>query len=289
MIEVTVWGSRGSIPVSGSQFHRHGGATTCLELHLLDAAGETPARILMDCGTGMTELGKEWNTRGPEALVLQTHMHWDHIQGFPFFQPLFNPKNAFHFWATPRDGVEFQQVLSQQMSRPSFPVGLDILPSALTFHNIPHEGESSVGEATIRWTEMWHPSGSTAFRIDYKGASVVFSGDVELQQDDDGRQRLVDMAKGADLLLMDAQYMADEYPTRKGFGHSTPEDAIELALEAGVRHLLLTHHDPSHDDNKLDTKLAAARKHAAGRILVDNAHDRLRLQVPAHQHSLAVA
>lgn len=279
MIEMTIWGSRGSIPVSGAQFHRHGGSTTCLEFSFPDAEGDTPERVLIDCGTGLTELGKDWGQRTPNALILQTHVHWDHIQGFPFFRPLFNPKGVFELWAVPRDGVLFQQVLSQQMSRPAFPVGLDILPSSLTFKDLPESGESKLGELQLSWSDMWHPSGSSAYRIDYKGASAVFSGDVEIQQDEACRQRLLDLCKDANVLIMDAQYMPSEYPSRRGFGHSTPEDAINLALEAGVQHLLLTHHDPGHDDQMLDQKLAHAREVADGRILVDNAHDKLTLKI----------
>lgn len=289
MIDVTIWGSRGSIPVSGSQFFRHGGATTSIEVSLPNATGETPKHVLFDCGTGLTELGKAWGERAPEALILQTHVHWDHIQGFPFFRPLFHPKGDFHLWAVPRDGVLFQQVLSQQMSRPAFPVGLDILPSQLRFNDLPEEGTATLGDLQVTWSEMWHPSGSSAYRIEHHGASVVFTGDVELQQDEGCKDRLTKLATNADLMIMDAQYFPEEYPSRRGFGHSTPADAIELAVAAGVKHLLMTHHDPSHDDQRLDEKLALARQIANGRILVDNAHDRLQLSIPTHQEKLACA
>lgn len=289
MIDITIWGSRGSIPVSGAQFHRHGGATTSLEFTLVDANEDTPNNVLIDCGTGLTELGKDWGDRSPNALILQTHVHWDHIQGFPFFRPLFNPKGIFDLWAVPRDGIFFQQVLSQQMSRPAFPVGLDILPSQLTFTDLMEEGETQVGELNIQWKEMWHPSGCTAYRLQYRDACVVFSGDVELQQDEGCRQRLTDLARDADVLIMDAQYFPEEYPQRLGFGHSTPVDAVNLAIEAGVKHLILTHHDPNHDDQRLDEKLALARQVADGRLQIDNAHERMRIRTPQRQHDLASA
>jgi ribonuclease BN (tRNA processing enzyme) len=110
-----------------------------------------------------------------------------------------------------------------------------------------------------------------------------------LQQDEGCKERLTKLAANADLMIMDAQYFPEEYPSRRGFGHSTPADAIELAVAAGVKHLLLTHHDPSHDDQRLDEKLALARQIANGRILVDNAHDRLQLSIPTHQEKLACA
>ena len=278
MLEITIWGSRGSVPVSGEAFARHGGATTCVEIALRGATGETPSRIIIDCGTGLAELGKGWGERHPSALMLQTHMHWDHIQGFPFFGPLYNPAGRFDFWSVPREGSDFREVLSGQMTRPTFPVGLDIMPSRLSFKDLPGEGSTHLGEAVLVWDEMCHPSGSTGWCVSYRGATVVFSGDVEVQQG--SREQLVKLARGADLLIMDAQYTPQEYPKRVGFGHSTPIDAVEVAQEAGVRHLLLTHHDPSHDDDALEEKLSLARGRAAGSDLrVNNARDGLRVSV----------
>ncbi|TNE49679.1 MAG: MBL fold metallo-hydrolase [Deltaproteobacteria bacterium] len=280
MITTTVWGSRGSIPVSGSQFHRYGGATTCLELTLQDAQGLTPSRILIDCGTGLTELGKEWGDRENQILLLQTHMHWDHIQGFPFFRPLFQPDAELTLWSTPREGCTFQEQLSQQMCRPAFPVGLDILPAQLNFVDLPESGEQQLGELTITWADVDHPSGNTAYRLDYRGFRVVFSGDVELPHSPSSRENLLALAENADLLILDAQYLPSEYPTRKGFGHSTPEDAVALALDAGVKQMLMTHHDPSHTDAQLDSKQALAQQLATGTDLcVRNAYDRLTVNL----------
>lgn len=287
MITTTVWGSRGSIPVSGSQFHRYGGATTCLELSLQDAKGDTPSRILIDCGTGLTELGKEWGDRDNKILLLQTHMHWDHIQGFPFFRPLFNPNTDLTLWSAPREGHTFQGQLSQQMCRPAFPVGLDILPAQLNFVDLPTEGKNQLGDVTITWVDVDHPSGNTAYSIDYHGFRVVFTGDVEIPQSPTSREQLLVLAENADLLIMDAQYLPSEYPSRKGFGHSTPEDAVTLAQEAGVKQLLLTHHDPGHTDAQLDGKQALAQQLAVGsKLAVANAYDRLSInlsQKNAHQ------
>tara|TARA_B100000609_G_scaffold199655_1_gene205573 strand:- start:48864 stop:49754 length:891 start_codon:yes stop_codon:yes gene_type:complete len=278
MIKVTVWGSRGSIPVSGSQFHRHGGSTTSIEIELLDSTEQTPSRVLIDCGTGLTELGKNWGDRVPEALMLQTHMHWDHIQGFPFFGPLFNPASQFELYAVPRDGQTFNEVLSQQMTKPTFPIGIDILPATLDFHSLPQNGQMQKGELTLSWVELWHPSGSTAFRIDYKGASFVFTGDVEVQQG--CRSQLIEFAKDADVMIMDAQYFPEEYESRKGFGHSTPVDAVSVAKEAGIKHLYMTHHDPSHDDERLDEKLRFAQSlNNDGLLTIHNTYDGLQIDV----------
>ena len=119
MLTVTLWGTRGSVPVSGAPFIRHGGATTCVEIQPADAGPDTPSRVIIDCGTGLAELGKARGWACDEVLMLQTHVHWDHIQGFPFFGALFNPAARFESWAHPRDGSTFRAVLSAQMRRPN--------------------------------------------------------------------------------------------------------------------------------------------------------------------------
>ncbi|MBA2664605.1 MAG: MBL fold metallo-hydrolase [Bradymonadaceae bacterium] len=283
MLKVTLWGTRGSVPVSGAQFLRHGGATTCVEIEIFDGLAQTPKRVIIDCGTGLAELGKHHGFGCREALFLQTHMHWDHIQGFPFFTPLFNPAARFDFRAVSRDGLSFREVLNAQMKKPTFPVGLDIVPARLSFEELAPEGVSSSGELTVRWTELCHPSGSTGFRLDYRGASVVFTGDVEVRHG--CWDALVELARGADVLIMDAQYFPEEYASREGFGHSTVLDAVEVAREAGVGRLVLTHHDPSHDDARLDQKLAMARWAAGPRLAVDNGFERqsFELGAPAFQ------
>ena len=281
MMQVTLWGTRGSIPVSGAQFVRHGGATTCLEV----SAGEE--QIIIDCGTGLAEFGKSpASMRRRDLHIYQTHMHWDHVQGFPFFRPLFNAEVCVNMYAVRRQGQTMRDVLRGQMSQPTFPVGLDIIPAKLEFHELEIIGDSAHGELKMRWQEMTHPGGSTAYRFDYKGCSVVFSGDVEVQQGsfDD----LVELSRGADILIMDAQYFCEEYPTRRGFGHSTPIDAVEVALKAGVKRLVLTHHDPTHDDELLAKKLHMAREHAAPEhLLVENAYDGLVLRVESEHVELS--
>jgi phosphoribosyl 1,2-cyclic phosphodiesterase len=285
-MEITIWGSRGSVPVSGASFGRYGGATTCVEVALPGGGGDAPPRVLVDAGTGLTELGKRWGDRAPRALLLQSHMHWDHIQGFPFYAPLFDPAMALSLWAVPREGQGLRAVLDAQMRRPTFPIGLDILPSRLDFLDIAPCGDARIGGLRLRWQEVCHPSGSTAWRLDYEGASVVITGDVEAQGG--SHDALVSLARGADLLIMDAQYFPEEYLTRRGFGHSTPLDAARVAAEARVGRLLLTHHDPNHDDARLDAKVALARRAARG-VQVDNAFDGLRVSLGEAAPSAALA
>lgn len=282
MMQVTLWGTRGSIPVSGSQFVRHGGATTCLEV----TAGDE--QIIIDCGTGLAEFGKSASSmRRRDLHIYQTHMHWDHVQGFPFFRPLFNAEVSVNLYAVKRQGQTMCDVLRGQMSQPTFPVGLDIIPAKLEFHEMESVGDSAHGELKMRWQEMTHPGGSTAYRFDYKGRSVVFSGDVEVQLGsfDD----LVELSRGADILIMDAQYFCEEYPMRRGFGHSTPIDAVEVALKAGVKRLVLTHHDPTHSDDMLARKLQMAREHAGSEhLFIENAYDGLVLCVEREEMRLGI-
>lgn len=280
LVKAKCWGTRGSVPVSGAAYARHGGATTCFELQLTSPDPNTPERVIIDCGTGMAHLGRAHAADCKSALILQTHMHWDHIQGFPFFAPLFMPDASFDFWGVEREGQGLREVLDGQMSGPMFPVGMDILASRLRFDSLPEEGSLRRGELEIAWTELIHPSGSTGYRFNIGGLALVFTGDVEVQQG--CAEKLAGFAQGADVLIMDAQYFPEEYPYRVGFGHSTPIDAIEVALAAGVKHLIMTHHDPGHDDARLEQKLELARAYADGRLLVSNAYDGLEFDLGAH-------
>lgn len=272
-MKITLWGTRGSVPVSGAAFMRHGGSTTCLSIDC-----EAAPLIMIDGGTGIAGALAAGPQHEKRTLFLQTHLHWDHVQGFPFFGGLFDPNARFDFWSVDRDGESFRQVLDRQMSRPTFPIGLDVLPSELVFHSIVPQGRRDVGGLAIRWAEMTHPSGSTAYRIDHLGQSFVFSGDVEVQGG--SREALTELARGADVLVMDAQYFPEEYETRAGWGHSTPADAVDVALAAGVGRLIMTHHDPSHDDARLEEKLRLGRELARGSsLVVDNAYDRMTIQL----------
>lgn len=285
MMKITTWGTRGSLPTAGTRYVRHGGATTCIEVVLEGASPETPTRIIIDCGSGLADLGRRHFAEIKDALFLQTHLHWDHIQGFPFFGPFFKPGARFQFMAAPRDGASLEHSLRSQMKAPNFPVGIDLMPSDLRFEDIERKGELQLGELRLSWAEMCHPSdGSTAWRLDYRGASFVFTGDCEVELG--GRKELIDLAQGVDLLVMDAQYFEDEYAQKTGWGHSTPGHALSVAREAGVKRLLLTHHDPSHDDERLDQKAEWARRRA-GSVLVGNAHDSMVVELHADQLALA--
>jgi phosphoribosyl 1,2-cyclic phosphodiesterase len=283
MVELTIWGSRGSIPTTGPEFQRHGGATTCLEVRFTDDVDGSERTIIVDGGTGLATLGRSRSLTS--ALILQSHFHWDHIQGFPFFASFFDPSAYFECWAVSRDNQTFRDVLSEQMSKPKFPVSLDALAANLRFQEIEEVGSVVFGGCLVSWTEVSHPSGSSAYRFDCGGASVVVTGDVESRAG--SGQRLVEFARGADTLIMDAQYFPEEYESRRGWGHSTPLDAVGIAMLAGVERLIMTHHDPTHDDDRLDEKLRLARSVAAGRVEVVNAFDGMKVEWPNAENAEA--
>jgi len=278
MLSVTTWGTRGSVPVSGGGVARYGGATTCLEV--VCGSGEVEGgghRIVIDAGTGLVALGRRWGSRGQRALWLQTHFHWDHVQGVPFFGPFYDPSASFECWSVPRDGRRFAEFLDAHMAPPSFPIRPTDLPCALAFQDLPRQGRRRLGGLDVSWIDTSHPSGASCFRLDYRGASVVFTSDVEVRRG--GFEALVAHARGADLLIMDAQYTEAEYARCAGFGHSTVEDAVQVALAAGVGELVLTHHDPAHDDGRIDAKQTLARRLARGALRVSCAWDGAHFEV----------
>ncbi len=277
MLNITLWGTRGSIPVSGPQFRRYGGATTCIEIELGGQGSSTPSRVIIDGGSGLAALGRATEQNWEDTILFQTHFHWDHIQGFPLFGPLFNPTTNLRLYSTSREGRTLFEVLSDQMKRPLFPVELADIAATLHFEDIDDSGQRSFGGLAVEWAEMCHPSGSTAYRISNGESTIVFSGDVEVRSG--GRSELIQLARGADVLIMDAQYFEHEYPDRMGFGHSTYNDAMEVALEAGVDRLFLTHHDPTHSDDALDEAVAELRKKVDGPLQIASARDGLQIAV----------
>lgn len=280
---VTTWGTRGSLPVSGESFAHHGGDTTSYLLELHHPGPHTPTRIIIDGGTGLAAMGRYLGPITSETLVVQSHLHWDHLQGYPFFAPFFCAENKFRLLSASHDGIWLEDALKAQMKRPLFPLRLAELPARLYFERLPAGGSMTLGELEISWTALHHPSGSTGYRFRYRGTTIAISGDVEVRRG--SRQDLVDLAQGADLLVMDAQYFDEEYQYRRGYGHSTLSDAVEVAAEASVSRLLFTHHDPTHNDTRLDEKAKIGETYAlelglsAQDLAIANAKDNLSIEL----------
>ena len=260
-MEVRFWGVRGSVATSGSQVARIGGNTSCLEV---TSQGE---RLILDAGTGLRGLGDELLKSGPsKATFLFSHLHWDHVQGFPFFAPAYLPGSQLELYGPGADGEQqLQQVLAQQMMPPNFPVPLSAMRSQMAFHSAKPLEALHLGPFTVTPFDLSHPQGCMGYRIDADGASLVYMTDVELALETLSRP-VGKVIEGADALVLDAQYTPDEYqgkvgPPRQGWGHSTMIEAAKVAFATHARRLFLFHHDPAHNDDQVEQMAEQAREY----------------------------
>ncbi len=243
---VTFWGVRGSRPVPGAEVLQYGGNTACVEVLI----GST--RIILDAGTGICNLGKQLLGRGQKAYILISHTHWDHIQGFPFFSPVFVPGNRFTLYGEGKMNVSFSRQMHDLMSDPHFPIQLDKVAAELSFREVTDGSLWYLPQGiTIHAARNRHPNGALSFRVEHEGRSLCYMTDTEHQSGVD--ERLLQIAKGVDLLIYDAQYTDEEYAAGKqGWGHSTWREGVKLAAAAGASRLLLFHHDPERRDHELE-------------------------------------
>ncbi len=276
-MQVRFWGTRGSIATPGRQTVRFGGNTSCVEV--LTSAGQ---RFIIDCGTGARMLGQTLAENGHpvEATILLSHTHWDHIQGFPFFRPVFQPGNEILICAPLGQTGSLDRVLAGQMETTYFPVELHELPAKILFRHLA-EGEFEFHGVRIRTQTLHHPAATLGYRIEADGVILGYLCDHEPFSDvlwkpdaepgkiesllHDGDRRHAEFMRGLDLLIHDSQYTPEQMPEKKNWGHSNYEYAVELAGAAGVRHLALTHHEPMHTDAMLIELEKRARALAASR------------------------
>lgn len=262
-MRVTFWGTRGSIATPGPRTARYGGNTACTEIRYGDHI------LVFDAGTGLRELGdslmKQFAGRPIQAHLFIGHTHWDHIQGFPFFVPAYVPGNDLYIYSVRGAGKPLEKVFRGQMDADYFPVPLSSMQSHLHFQEM--TGPVEVGPLTVNFEYLNHPGLAIGFRVTVKNKTVVYVSDHEpfyrIQPGDLGEReerKIVEFSRGADLLIREAQYTEEEYPRKKGWGHSTIDDALRSAAEAQVRRLALVHHDPSHDDDFLDRMVEMARQ-----------------------------
>lgn len=249
------WGVRGSVPSGNKETSKVGGNTTCLEIR----CGQN--LIIIDSGTGIRNLGNALMRQLPvKAKLLFSHVHWDHIQGLPFFTPLYVKGNQFEIYGGNSLPIGIEQILRQQMSPPCFPVKMDIMAATKKFYDL-RPGDEVLGDNyTITLASLYHPDSCYAYRIDSGGRSLVFATDTEHYKDRTD-ENLLNLSKGADILIYDCQYTPSEYyglngqMPRIGWGHSTMQEGVKLAKAAGIKHLIVFHHDPTHNDefiNKLE-------------------------------------
>ena len=268
------WGVRGSIPTPGPETVFYGGNTPCIEVR---AEGEV---IILDAGTGIRPLGMslidEFKGKPINVTLLISHTHWDHIQGFPFFLPLYNPKNKIRVlgFEGARQGLE--STLFSQMESPYFPISLREISGHIAIQEL-KEMTFNIGNVRVQAELVNHPGICTGYRLFTVGGSVCYIPDVELvgpqrAQDKqntsaetqqfarDRDRKLVDFIKDAEILIIDAQYDAKEYETHVGWGHSCVDDSVELAIRGNVKRLFLFHHDPVHGDEQVARLVTRARE-----------------------------
>jgi phosphoribosyl 1,2-cyclic phosphodiesterase len=277
---VRFWGVRGSYPTPGAQTVRYGGNTACVEVQV------GTRTLILDAGSGIIGLGSELLRRSAgkdlNISLLITHGHGDHLLGLPFFAPLYERRTRINFFGPSLAGHNVEQLVTPLMSPPYFPVDIRKLPSQRSFHTLrdkehiawrnsdtepivlTEQADTQKAEVRViaRFTHSHPLDGAIIYRIEHAGRHLIFATDVEWGEQCD--PEFIAFVEGADLLIHDAQYTSDDYwPAKKGFGHSTLEMATEMARAAHVRKLVLFHHDPTYDDDKLDSIEAEARKHFA--------------------------
>ena len=273
-MRVRFWGTRGSIAKPGPTTLRYGGNTSCVQVEADDGT-----LIIVDCGTGAHGLGQELLAQGKnQGHLLISHSHWDHIQGFPFFAPVFVPGNDWDIYA-PGAGGGLETILRGQMEYTYFPVTLDQLGGKTHYHDLT-EGHFDLGKVGVTARYLNHPAVTLGYRLEVGGVSIVYSSDHEPHSRHQAEpseapragtrpnlihvedERHAEFLQGADLVIHDTQYTAAEYPKKVGWGHSTAEYVVDVAIAAGVKQLALYHHDPLRNDAAVDEVLAASRDRA---------------------------
>ena len=261
MFRATFWGVRGSVPTPGPHTVEIGGNTSCVEVRV---GGEI---IVFDGGTGLRMLGEKLIKEMPvTAHLFFSHVHWDHIQGFPFFMPAFAKGNTFHLYGGKNVTLTLEETLAGQMDFPNFPITLRDMGSTMVFHDLHENEEVLLGGGKIRLYGVAgnHPNGVLAYRVEYGGHSLVYATDTEHYAVHD--PKIVALARGAAIFIYDSQYTPEEYSgeggrrPKVGWGHSTMTEGAEIARIAGVGTYVLYHHDPSQSDAAVREKERRARE-----------------------------
>ncbi|MBV9557173.1 MAG: MBL fold metallo-hydrolase [Pseudolabrys sp.] len=263
-ISVRFWGVRGSIPCPGPATLRYGGNTACVEMRCGNHV------LIFDAGSGIRALGAALlnDPAAKDVDILFSHGHIDHLIGLPFFEPLHRPGHTVRLWAgrhQPSDGIE--KTVKKFLSHPLFPIGVENFQAKIELHDFQPGNTLTLNDGLmLRTAVLNHPGGATGYRIDFGGRSVAYVTDLELgsKAPDQG---LLGLARDADLLIIDATYTNDEMPAHTGWGHSSWQQVLALADQAGAAKVCLFHHDPDHDDEFMDRVAVAAAKVRPGTMV----------------------
>ena len=267
---ITIWGSRGSIPTPGPQTARYGGNTSCVSIER--DGGDPNQIVVLDAGSGIRPLGNLLVERGNGLLevdLLVTHTHWDHIQGFPFFTPMFTEGNVLRIWGSKQGEVDLEVVLQQQMHPVVFPVPLEESAADLSVEHV-GPGKFAVEGFSVEAMRLRHPGHTLGYKLipEGGGPTLAYIMDNELgpgghyEVSDNWRSELVEFTAGVDLMIHDAMYGPHDIEQHRGWGHSSYTEAVALAVEAEVKQLMLFHHRPERDDADMDLLVEAARGEA---------------------------
>jgi phosphoribosyl 1,2-cyclic phosphodiesterase len=249
--KIHFWGVRGSIACPGAATVKYGGNTPCVEMLV---GGH---RLIFDAGTGIYVLGQSLLSHLPvNGHLFFSHSHWDHIQGFPFFSPAFMEGNEFDIYGgVIPNGMTIEQRLQEQMMQPNFPVPLQVMGANLRFHNLEYGAQVNLGEVTVRTGLLNHPGEAMGYRVSLQDRAVAYITDTE-HFSDRLDKNVLELADRVDVLIYDCMYTDEEYHNPQsgkiGWGHSTWQEGVKLALAANVKKLVIFHHDPSHNDEFMD-------------------------------------
>lgn len=277
-MKIMIRGVRGSIPTTGPDTTRYGGNTSC------SVVAEGDCMLVLDGGSGMQKFNLLNNTGIKRLDILLTHLHLDHIQGLGFFNPFFDPTLDVHIWG-PASSTSLHARLSRYLSPPLFPVLLRDLPCKLTLHDI-ENSSFDIGPFNIESRYVIHPGPTVGFRISNQRSVFTYLpdhepalGSFELHNNKNWISGF-DLAFNADLLLHDAQYTPQEYQNKLGWGHSSMDDTLKFSAIAEVKHLLLTHHDPSHSDDQLDQFLTHLKSRNNYSFQYELAAEGMQIELP---------
>lgn len=262
MLNVSFFGVRGSTPCPCDANRRYGGNTSCVAL---EAPGHDP--IVLDLGTGLRFWGETLDPRRPfVGSALVTHIHWDHVQGLPFFTPVLKPGSHFDVYGPPQNGEGgLTAAFDEFMRPPFFPVSTADLLGDIRFHEV-WDADLELDGAKVLVRPVPHVGITNGYRVEMGGATVAYLSDHQMPEDGSHAvtDAVLDLCDGVDLLIHDAQYTVEEFAAKADWGHCTVDFALHVAREAGVRGLALFHHDPTHHDDAVDSILRRARQLAVG-------------------------